>query len=216
MTSDHGDTEMVSMVSHQVTSASGDQVSQDYANISSLVSHVPQQSNKNNCSNDDSDFEDEENIEDEAVTYTFSFGDNVPVVVSTSTETETEVAEDLPKSGDVAMSNDEFDDITKVIEEPDDIVAVPIESKFVVNFTKDVEEEKVDGDNNEAPGTIKESETEKEETNDRDTSKQEFDDSETKPEQEQQNKTKISTKTKLYNLFFGCFSRMKKNKSTEN
>ena len=144
------------------------------------------------------------------LTYSCTLGHNVPCVIQAVAGDE----EDSPSCNTTQQV--ELEDLITNIHDDgdDDIVAEPLTSKFVVNFSKDnsSEPEPVTGalkDSDEPILTAEEKEEEKQEPT------QQVKEEDALLENKQTDIVeKVSAKERIFNILFGCFKSRKSNKSS--
>ena len=164
-----------------------------------------------------SDDEDAEDYGEAAgVVYSCTLGDNQPLVIQAVTSDEAETKGDPMDTSDIDPEPHNDDLITNTNDDNDDIVAEPISSKFVVNFIKeDPTEEKKNETNKpdmQEDRRVESSDAAQEHNAEKNT--EQSSDTETKANiTDGDGKDKVSTKSKLYNLFFGCLGKRNKSRS---
>ena len=208
---DDGEEGLISMVSHKTV---------DNAvmnNIATFVAHEAV-----NYVHDEKDVlpvdddEDNENIEVEdavPITYTFTFGDNIPIIVKANDDNKDVFAVNEDRVQELVTIDgitEEESILDATNEEDADVVALPISSKFVVNFQKVSEEELPIKDDIKDEAFVKDGK-EGAELLEKPNNECE-DDVQTENRMTDVSKSsKVPMKTKIFNLLFGCFSK-KKNK----
>ena len=196
---------LASMVSHAAAAAAPPPAS--------MVSHSVAETEASATVELVSDDEDAEDYGEAAgVVYSCTLGDNQPLVIQAVTSDEAEPMD----TSDIDPEPNNDDLITNTNDDNDDIVAEPISSKFVVNFIKeDPTEEKKNETNKpdmQEDRRVESSDAAQEYNAEKNT--EQSSDTETKANiTDGDGKDKVSTKSKLYNLFFGCLGKRNKSRS---